>query len=335
MRACFLQGALQSNDLKVHSSFHNLGPTRHPWPNAAAKGEQPTLIDFACASNTLQSRVFLPEEFPQVTRSDHSPIAIHLLAPKSDRRRRRRMMENLLRKREGHLPARWAPRNHDDFRREIHQIPPRSLQQLAQDAVATARRHTRYASQKDPVRTELLKGLREAPDPTTRRAYQIMLRTHIKEQKTHNEYQQLQKWARGQNWTFAQPHRLPGPLRIPARLNEEEDRGKWGTVMEEHFGNLYGASEKQKDYTWAQLDRAHEEAFCPNQTRLSCDPLEIKDIISKLPTGKAGGGDGMPSQKNSLSICSKYVTLQPLLKNLPTTLPISHKSAHPTGTCPR
>ena len=60
--------------------------------------------------------------------------------------------------------------------------------------------------------------------------------------------------------------------------------------MHEHFQTLYGADAAQRDHTWSQLTKAQQEAFCPNQTHLLCDPL------SKLPSGKAGGGDGMPSQ---------------------------------------
>ena len=129
-RACYLHGVLEPNDLKVHSSFHNLGPTRKPWPHEAEKGDQPIVIDFACASSKLQSCVFVPEDFPQVTRSDHFPIAIHLLAPKTDQRRRRKLMEALLRKPSAHIPARWEPRNREEFRRDIHQITPESLQQV-------------------------------------------------------------------------------------------------------------------------------------------------------------------------------------------------------------
>ena len=182
-RACSLHGALFSDDLKVHSSFHNLGPTRHPWPQAAKKGEKPTIIDFACASSKLQARVFIPEKFPTVTRSDHIPTSIHLLAPKHDKRRRAKLMEGVLRKPAGHLSATWAPRNADDFKREIQGLQPEGLQQFATNVVEVARRHTQYNNQKDPVRSELLKGLREAGDPTTRRAYQIHLRAHLREQR--------------------------------------------------------------------------------------------------------------------------------------------------------
>ena len=66
--------------------------------------------------------------------------------------------------------------------------------------------------------------------------------------------------------------------------------------MQAHFRELYGATEQQRDYTWVQLSAAHQEAVCPDQTRLLRDPLEIKDIVTKLPSGNAGGGDGMPSQ---------------------------------------
>ena len=170
VRACHLHGALQSNDLKVHSTFHNIGPTRHPWPQAAARGEQPTVVDSACASSKLHSRVFIPPDFPEVTRSDHTPVATHLLAPKSDKKKRRRTMEALLRKSSGQLPARWEPRNRDDFRQEIQQIISEALQHLTSQAVQRAQRHTQYAIQEDPVRSDLLKGLREASNPITQRA---------------------------------------------------------------------------------------------------------------------------------------------------------------------
>ena len=52
---------------------HNLGPTRRPWPQAAEKGEQPTVIDFACASSKLQSRVYIQHYVILYLSSRHPP----------------------------------------------------------------------------------------------------------------------------------------------------------------------------------------------------------------------------------------------------------------------
>ena len=181
MRACHVHGALSVHDLRVFSSYVDYGPTRFPWPMAAAKGDSATVLDFICASSLQGEKADL-EFFPQIARSDHIPIGMRFLAPVQDRRRRRKLMENVLAPScKGGLPAKWVAKDREQFKKELEGVQPDTLGQLAEQTVALARRHAQPNWQKDPERTRLLKGLREATDPVTRRAYQIHLRAHLRE----------------------------------------------------------------------------------------------------------------------------------------------------------
>ena len=117
-----------------------------------------------------------------------------------------------------------------------------------------------------------------------------------KEERKAREREQLTKWATGESWTFSKPHRLPGPIRLPDTLNDEEDKGKWAALIQQHMHNLYKATEADKEYTWAQLNRIHQTAFAENVSTLLCDPEDIKSLISETQNGKKGGTDGLPSQ---------------------------------------
>ena len=77
--------------------------------------------------------------------------------------------------------------------------------------------------------------------------------------------------------------------------NNEEDRGKWGNLLQTHVQETYAATEQERDQTWQQLAAAHTEAFGGEVDELICYPFDIKELIKVIPPKKASGGDGLPS----------------------------------------
>ena len=98
-RATFVLGLLQSLHLRAVSTFADTSPTRRPWPSAKRKGECDSTIDFICATDNLVGGIGSPQGFPLTISSDHSPLWLQVLAPYKDKRKRRRLMEHLLRHR--------------------------------------------------------------------------------------------------------------------------------------------------------------------------------------------------------------------------------------------
>ena len=198
--------------LRLFSTYHQLGPTRVPWRRALAKGDTESLIDHVAATNTIKCQIQIAHNFPTLTISDHKPIQATALAPKRDRRLRKHMMENILAQNVNNrkLPAHWKPHDPQAFQKELASITPTSLQDLTQNCYNTARKHSQPWNAPKTARTALLKGLRAAKDPLTRRAYQICLKAQIRLEKQQQTEAQLQKWASGSSWTFSKPHRLLG-----------------------------------------------------------------------------------------------------------------------------
>ena len=211
-RATAVLGLAQTLALKVFSTFSDIGPTRSPWPSAKRRGAEDSIIDFTCASDQLIGRVAKPELFPRSTASDHCPLWIRLLAPKRDRRCRKRLMEGVLKSfGPNHLPSAWEPDDKRAFDKSLAEVVPESLEHLASSAVNIAKQHTKPSYKADPERHMLLQGLRNAPDPITRKAYQIRLRKHGQDMKRQREAEQLQKWCTGKSWTLPPLTKCRGP----------------------------------------------------------------------------------------------------------------------------
>ena len=222
LRATTVLGAVEMLGMTVTSSFFDVGPTRVAWPAAKRRGELDTTIDYIAMTSTLKGYVSSPAHFPRITSSDHHPLQLTVLAPQRDKKYRRHLIEHLLpQTTHPRIPTTWQPKNPASFRRALGKDLPDTLQGLTEHAYKTAREHTRWESQTDSPKKQLLKGLREAQDPLIRRAYQHQIRVLAKNERQKRDQQQLQKWATGQSWTFAKPHRLPGPIHLPPSINED------------------------------------------------------------------------------------------------------------------
>ena len=297
-RANMILGVAHQLHLRLFSTYHQLGPTRVPWRGALARGDTASLMDHIAVTNTTKCQIQIAQDFPTLTISDHTVIQATVLAPKRDRRQRKHLMENILAQNvQSHkLPANWKPHNPQAFQTELATITPTSLQGLTQACYDTARRHSQPWNAPKTARTALFKGLRAAQDPLTRRAYQICLKAQIRLEKQEQTETQLNKWASGSSWTFSKPHRLPGPLRVPAQINDDPNRAHWSTHLQEHFEQLYTATGHEREAVWSHLAAIHSAAFQPHQTPLKCYAQDIHDIIRNLAPGKAGGLDKIPSQ---------------------------------------
>ena len=297
LRANSFLGAVEMLDLTVISSFFDLGPTRLAWPSAKRRGDTDSVIDYIAMTSTLKGSVKIPTQFPTITTSDHLPLHLTALAPVRDKRHRKHLMEKLLPTKTGtRIATTWKPKDEAAFRADLaHQIPA-TLQDLTTHMQHKAREHTQWEPSSPNPKANLLRGLREAQDPITRRAYQIQLRTVTREERKRRDAEQLQKWSSGASWTFSRPHRLPGPIRLPETLNDEPDRSKWGGLLQQHLSSLYGATETEREYAWEELNKVHREAFQPEMTTFLCHPEDIQNLISAFSPGKAGGSDGIPSQ---------------------------------------
>ena len=292
-----MSGAIQTLSLRIFSTFVDLGFTRFAWPGAR-KGENPnSIIDFIIGTPSLKGTVQIATAFPAYVSSDHKPLHFRTLAPKRDKRHRKRMMEKYLRMNSQYprLPANWTPQNLTHFRQEFRQIQATNLHEFSQQAQRVARNHTSHTQFENPERTKLLKGLRTAKDPVVRRAYQICLRQLTRTQRAQKEEEQLRKWASGHNWAFSKPHRLPGAIRVPSSLNGINDRGLWGQLIQEHFQKLYSAPEFEREEVWRMINQIHIRAS-RHREALICYSEDVRDLIRDLTPGKAAGPDGLPSQ---------------------------------------
>ena len=83
---------------------------------------------------------------------------------------------------------------------------------------------------------------------------------------------------------------------MPPQINDDPNRDKWNAHLQNHFEQLYTATEPERDAAWSHFTAIHAAAFHPRQTTLKCHAQDIDDIIRNLTPGKAGGLDQIPSQ---------------------------------------
>ena len=297
-RADLLLGTLAALGLTAPTSYHNLGPTRFPWPGQLPR-QHPSVIDYIFASHQLHTKVHTTNPPQPATSTDHIPIGLTAHAPHRSRKDRRAQFEKLLsrnRQRKRRLPTNWAPGNNTDIYLKLRTHRFHSLSEVAPVLLDTACSQDSAADKSQAKKQQLFTGIRRAQDPLVRQAYQIELREFRRQQRETRETSKILSWARGDSWTFSKQTRMPATLRYPNTLDGEADRGKWGQKMGDYLRELYTCSTDEAQRTHDALWRIQTQAHRSHEPPLDCNPTELRDIVRDLPPNKAAGPDGVPSQ---------------------------------------
>ena len=162
---------------------------------------------------------------------------------------------------------------------------------------------------------KLLEGIRTAEDPIIKKAFQIELQTVRRTQRAARENNKILEGAKGRDWNFSREAKVPTRATVPSTINEEEDRGKWGHILQDYLDNLYSASPTETaqihELLWKIQDN-HRKA----EPLSPCDPNELRDLLAALPNRKAAGPDGVPSQLLKYFSFRQITTLATLFTNL-------------------
>ena len=305
-RTDLLLCTLASLGLTVPSSYVDLGPTRTPWPGQAPS-QQPSVIDYIFASPKIHCKMHCHDLPTPDTSTDHHPIGLTAHAPYSNRRERRLQFQaqqaekNLWKDR---LPAQWSPGNIQTLRNSLKKSRLKSLEQVPQILKDAARDTPSAEGTRHLTKKALLDKIRKATDPLIKKAYQIQLRAHRRIQREHREFNKILAGARGDNWDFSRQAKIPSKLRIPESLEGHDDRGSWGNAVGTYLQALYEASPQEAEQVNQRLVRILAKALAHPEQQLTCCPNELRDLIRDIPTNKAAGPDGVPSQ------LLKYLTIQ-------------------------
>ena len=164
-RAATVSGAIQTLSLKIFSTFVDLGFTRFAWPGARKGENSNSIIDFIIATPSLKGTVEIADTFPTHVSSDHKPLHFRTLAPKRDKRQRRRLMEKYLRMNNQYprLPANWTPQDPNHFKHDFHHIKATNLQDFSQQAQTIARKHTSHTPFENPERARVAERTQDGP----------------------------------------------------------------------------------------------------------------------------------------------------------------------------
>ena len=307
-RASLCYGFLWNHSLKVASTYCDHGPTRRPWPKCAEQ-QQSTVIDFLAVSSGTPFRLE-PENQPKTfIHSDHRPIGMLISARTKNRNARRRTFEQTLAAHKDHchrLPTGFQPAKLGQYHQQMRTLEFESLNDLPKAIKACAHAASSQESQADQTKKGLINGLRKAQNPWIRKAYQYLLRKHQLQVKANKEKVRLLDWAKGKDWSFAKPHKLPNRLKLPESIDNVEDRGRWGDLLHAYMTILYNAPHYEREdvkiLTWVIQNKA------AHATPIVCDPHVLRDMVRKLPAYKAPGKDGIPSQ------CLKHLGWKSLTK---------------------
>ena len=297
-RADLLQGHVASLDLIVPSTFVDIGHTRYPWQGQRHK-QQPSTIDFLFTSNKIHTTIHNNIHPQPATTTDHKPIGMTCHAPYGSRLERRRIFEHLLAQNHGprrRIPTHWKPAQQGQFARQIRDMKFDSIQDLGQNIAEIAATHTPQATEATAKKQELLQAIRQAPDPITKKAYQITLQSFRRQQREHKEKQQLVEWAKGKSWTFKKQIKIPGALHYPSQLNQQTDRGVLGETLGTYLAQLYATTEQDRNEIHEHLWHIIQDAQQTQEPAMECQANELRDIIKATPANKAPGPDGIPSQ---------------------------------------
>ena len=308
-RTDLLLCALASLGLTVPSSYVDLGPTRTPWPGQAPS-QQPSVIDYIFASPKIHCNMHCEDLPTPDTSTDHHPIGVTAQAPYASRRDRRQQFEA---QQAGHsfwkdrLPAQWSPGNLHSLRNSLKKHRLKSLTQVPEILKDAARDAPSTEGTRHLTKRNLLDKIRKSTDPLIKKAYQIQLRAHRRIQREHREFNKILAGARGENWDFSRQAKIPSKLKIPETLEGHNDRGHWGNAVGAYLKTLYEASPQEAEQVNTRLVRILENALAHQDQQLTCCPNELRDLIREIPTNKAAGPDGVPSQ------LLKYLTIQQIV----------------------
>ena len=297
-RSHLVMGLLSSAGLTAATTYTNLGPTRFPWEGLQPK-QKPSVIDYIFTSSRITSHTYQTHRPTPDTTTDHTPIGLLAKAPWKSRKDRRRQFEQHLHHQhtsQKRFPAHWQPTNEVAFRMQVRNLSFRSLEEVAPALSDIAASQCSYAQTTCAKKHSLVKGARNEQDPLVRQAYQVHLRAYRLEQRERRELDKLLAWARGDNWDFSKQTKIPTRIAIPERINDEPDRGSWGKVVEKYVTTLYACHETEEAELHNTLWRIADRAVKTTQPPLQCDPNELRDLLRDMPTGKAAGPDGIPSQ---------------------------------------
>ena len=295
-RAGLVYGFLQTLALKLPSTFSNVGFTRQPWTRRAEQ-QQSTVIDFLALSKSTPFSLDTSRSIPTPFSSDHKPIGMFITARTHDRQARRRTFEMTLSRQsrwDQKIPTAFCPAEPGSYLREIRTLDFTTLSEIAPKLREVANHHRDLSTDMDARKKALLQGLRSAENPWTRKAFQWQLRQHQNRVKERKEHLRLLEWARTNDWGFSKPHKLPGKLAIPSEIDGNRDRGSWGDVLGKYMSQLYSAPQSEKnmikDLIWQFQNRASQAK------RVTCDPHDLRNILTAMPAFRAPGLDGIPSQ---------------------------------------
>ena len=295
-RAGLVYGFLFSMALKLPSTFGNIGFTRKPWARRAEQ-HQSTVIDFLALSKSTPFRLetsHLPvSPFP----SDHKPLGMFITARTHNRQARRRTFEatKVARANWGdRIPTTFYPAQPGQYLRAMRTLSFETISDIAPKLRQCANQYRDIKADLDHKKKMLLKGLRDATNPWTRKAFQWQLRLHQTRTKERREHLRLLEWARTNDWGFSKPHKLPGKLAVPSEMNGQRDRGCWGDMLHKYLQELYSAPSNEKHDVKESLWKIQNRAS--RSDRVTCDPHLLRDILTHMPAYRAPGLDGVPSQ---------------------------------------
>ena len=157
--------------LTVISSFFDVGPTRLAWPSAKRRGDSDSIIDYIAMTSALKGYVSKPQSFPEIATSDHLPIQLTVLAPKRDRRLRKRLFEEMMpRNNPMRLPASWRPAQKQTLKQELSQNIPPDLTQLGEVSLAIAKKNTNWGGGGWKPSKGTLEGTARSGGPTNEKS---------------------------------------------------------------------------------------------------------------------------------------------------------------------
>ena len=293
-----LLGLLSSAGLTAATSYVDLGPTRYPWEGLQPK-QRPSTIDYIFTSSKLKYNIHTTHRPTPDTTTDHQPIGLTAKAPWKSRKDRRRQFEQHLKHQQPNFrrfPSHWQPTNEVAFRLQVRNLTFSSLDEVAPALSELAASQCSYEQAVTAKKQTLMSGANNASDPVVRQAYQVHLRAHRLEQRERRELDKLLAWARGDNWGFSKQIKVPTRMQIPDTINEEPDRGNWGKVLERYVSQLYSCQDTEEAAIHHTLWRIADKATSSTRPPLTCEPNELRDLLKSIPTGKAAGPDGIPSQ---------------------------------------
>ena len=281
-RAELLYGFLAQRVLRAVSTY-NRDHTRFGLGIRGEK-EAPSQIDFVfCSSGVVAACT--PAWIEGALETDHVPVCQQLCYVPANAAKRRTIYRKQVEppRSKNRLPLQWKPRDLGKFQSLVSQCHARSIPEEMERIRVLAAGEQKLDLKDAGDYLQIL--WRRNRDTVTRRAYHHLIREEQRKRKRQRESDELDRLLSGQSGGFGNLARRPARLNIPASLEGDSDRKRWGKHIGDFYRKLYESpGEEDAELThrlWVIIRKlaAQERKKGP---ALRCHAEEVREIIRGL-----------------------------------------------------